>query len=144
MKGQLKRLGRAQSAGQYTKFDEIELGEHALNNLYVPPKLEHYLRENQYREIELGIWTLMWFKILIALGTTDGKVRRWGTFLLSMHTLAAVVLTPIAFMAAFAAGSFVWLGVAFVLLYDVQILNGWRVVFTVAPINSASSPTRGA
>lgn len=47
-------------------------------------------------------------------------------------------------MAAFAAGSFVWLGVAFVLLYDVQILNGWRVVFTVGPINSASSPARGA
>lgn len=144
MKGLLKPLGRCQSAGQYTKFDEVQVGEHTLNNLYVPPKLEYYMREKQRQEVELGIWTLMWFKILIAIGTTDGKVRRWGTFLLMMHTLAAVVLTPIAFWAAAVAGSFVWLGVAFMLLYDVQILNGWRVVFTVGPLNRASSPARGA
>ncbi|MBR7945421.1 hypothetical protein [Burkholderia cenocepacia] len=142
MKGLLKPLGRGHAVGPYVKFDVIEVGDQTVYNLPVPGRLEHYMKP--HREVELGVWTLLWAKILIALATDDGKVHRYGTFLLVLHTLAAIVFTPLAFWAAASAGSFVWLGFAFMLLYDVQLLNGWRVVFTVGPINPASSPARGA
>lgn len=143
MKGLLKPLGHARSFGQYTKFDVIEIGDQTVHNLNVPPRLEHYLRNARYQEVGLGIWTFLWMKILIVLATQDGKVHRWGTFLLTMHTLAAIVFTPLAFLAAAVAGSFVWLGFALMLLYDLQLLNGWRIVFTVGPLAS-TAPVRRA
>jgi len=144
MKGQLKPLGHGRSFGQYTKFDVIEVGDQTVHGLHVPPRLEHCLRDARHQEVELGIWTFLWMRILIALATQDGKVHRWGTFLLVLHTLAAIVFTPLAFWAAAVAGSVVWLGFALMLLYVVQILNGWRIVFTVGPLNRASSPAPGA
>ena len=141
MRGLLKPLGQGRPFGQYTRFD-IEVGDQTVHNLHVPTRLERYLRNARYQGVGLGIWTFLWMKILIVLATDDGKVHRWGTFLLVLHTLAAIVFTPLALWAAASAGSFVWLGFAFMLLYDVQILNGWRIVFTVGPIASTSPPRR--
>lgn len=90
--GVVKMLGEGTAVGmKHERRSLVAIGDVSIRNLRIPRHLGNYVWAGD--DVALGVHSLLWFKFLLAVATTDGKVHRVGAFRTAIGAISGLAIT---------------------------------------------------